>query len=183
MAFKISDITGALRYGGARPTLFQVELTSKFDGALNQVAPFMIQAATLPASTIGSIEVPYFGRKIRVAGDRTFEPWQVTIMNDEDFKVRHSMELWHNKINSLKDNAMGTTTSSPQSYKSDAIITQFSKKGGVIRKYKFYDLFPTDISSIDVDWNATDTIETFSVVFSYDWYEVIDGGAGNSTLA
>ena len=104
MAYSINDIRANLRLGGARPTLFQVELTSPFDPELNQIAPFMIQASSMPGSSIAPIEVPYFGRKVRVAGDRTFEPWSVQVMNDEDFKVRHAIETWHNRINSLSGN-------------------------------------------------------------------------------
>ena len=178
MAFRISDMTGALRFGGARPTLFQVELTSPFDSTLNQIAPFMVQSTQIPGSSIGAIEVPYFGRKIKVAGDRTFEPWQVNVMNDEDFRVRHAIETWHNRINSLRDNAMSTSSSAPATYKSQADVKQFGKRGEVIRTYRFYGIFPTDISTIDVDWNATDTIETFSVAFSYDWHEIVGGKTG-----
>ena len=92
MAYSINDIRANLRLGGARPTLFRVLLDSPFTNTLGAVAPFMIQASSLPGSSIAPIEVPYFGRKIRVAGDRTFEPWSVVVMNDEDFKIRARFE-------------------------------------------------------------------------------------------
>ena len=182
MAYSINDIRANLRLGGARPTLFQVELTSPFDPELNQIAPFMIQASSMPGSSIAPIEVPYFGRKVRVAGDRTFEPWSVQVMNDEDFKVRHAIETWHNRINSLSGNLNTTGSSSPTNYKSQAKVKQYSKAGGApIREYEFYGLFPTEISPIDVNWNDTDTIETFQVTWVYDYYEVVGGSTG--TLA
>jgi hypothetical protein len=182
MAYSINDIRANLRLGGARPTLFQVEITSPFDADLNQIAPFMIQASSIPGSSIAPIEVPYFGRKIRVAGDRTFEPWSVQVMNDEDFKVRHALETWHNRINSLSGNLNTTTSSSPTNYKSQAKVKQYSKAGGApIREYEFFGLFPTEITPIDVNWNDTDTIETFQVTWVYDYYEVTGGNTG--TLA
>jgi hypothetical protein len=179
MAYSINDIRANLRLGGARPTLFQVEITSPFDAELNQIAPFMIQASSLPGSSIAPIDVPYFGRKIKVAGDRTFEPWSVQVMNDEDFKVRHALETWHNRINSLSGNLNTTTSSSPTNYKSQASVKQYSKAGGApIRIYTFYGLFPTEITPIDVNWNDTDTIETFQVTWVYDYYEVVGGNTG-----
>lgn len=180
MAFKINDIRANLKLGGARPTLFQIELTSPFDSDLNQIAPFMVQATQLPSSTIGAIEVPYFGRKIKVAGDRTFDTWTINVMNDEDFKVRHAMERWHNAINSLSGNLNQTGSSAPNNYKSQALVKQYGKADDQrpIREYKFYGIFPTDISTIDLDWNSTDTIEMFSVTFAYDWHEITGGTTG-----
>lgn len=180
MAFSVNDIIANLRLGGARPTLFRVLLDTPFSGtSINNIAPFMIQASSLPGSTIGAIEVPYFGRRVRIAGDRTFEPWQVMVLNDEDFKVRHAIEQWHNRINSLQGNLNTTGSSAPSNYKTQAEVQQFSKAGGnPIRSYRFYGLFPTEISPIELDWNNTDTIETFMVNFSYDWYEVVGGNTG-----
>jgi hypothetical protein len=181
VAYSINDIRANLRLGGARPTLFKVILTlpRNISGDLS-TAEFMIQASTLPGSSIGQIEVPYFGRKIRVAGDRTFEPWSVQVLNDEDFKIRHALETWHNRINSLAGNLNTTGSSSPGNYKSDSVqIQQFSKAGGApIRTYQFYGLFPTEVSTIDLNWNDTDTIETFSTTFAYDYYEVVGGNTG-----
>lgn len=177
MTFQISDIKTALAFGGARPTLFNVALT--FPGtvpggqAAGDASRFLVESAALPASSIAPIEVPYFGRKIRVAGDRTFEPWTVTVINDEDFKIRHAIEAWHNKINSLRDNLNTFNTSAPESYKVVADVFQYSKTGGpAIRNYKFYGMFPTEVTAIDLNWNDTDTIERFQITFVYDYYEV-----------
>lgn len=180
MAFRIGDIRANLRLGGARPTLFQIEITSPFDADLNQIAPFMVQSTQIPSSSISAIEVPYFGRKIKVAGDRNFDVWSINVMNDEDFKVRHAMERWHNAINSLSGNLNQTGSSAPANYKAQALVKQYSKanESTPIRVYKFNGIFPTDISTIDLDWNATDTIETFAVTFAYDWHEVVSGNTG-----
>ena len=179
MAFTISEITSQLRYGGARPTLFRVDIDSPFDRELARIAPFHIEASSLPGSTVNPIEVPYFGRRIRVAGDRTFDPWTVTVRNDEDFRVRHALESWHNRINSLQGNLNTTGSAETSNYKTQADIHQFSKIGGSpIRTIRFYGMFPTEISPIDVNWGDTDSIEMFQVTFSYDWYEVVGGTTG-----
>jgi hypothetical protein len=180
MAYSINDIRANLKLGGARPTLFRVQLTSPaLIGGDLSTAEFMIQASSLPGSSIAPIEVPYFGRKIRIAGDRTFENWSVQVLNDEDFKVRHALETWHNKINSLSSNLNTTGSSAPTNYKSQADVQQFSKAGGPpIRIYRFYGLFPIDIAQIDVSWADTDTIEVFAATFAYDYYEVVGGNTG-----
>jgi hypothetical protein len=181
MAFSVNDIRTNLKFGGARPTLFQVQLNAKFNTELSLASPFMVQAASLPASTINPIEVSYWGRKIKVAGDRTFDNWQVTVINDEDFKVRHILETWHNRINSLVGN-LQTSTASPDIYKEDATVTQFTKAArtetsGQIRTYKFVGLFPLQIGPIELSWEDNNRIETFQVEFSYDYYTV-SGGPG-----
>lgn len=180
MSFSIGQIRSSLQFGGARPTRFQVTLSSPFDGGLGSITPFLVQASEIPSSQIGAIEVPYMGRKIRVAGDRTFEAWRVTVINDEDFKIRHALEDWHNRINSVEGNLNTTGNSRPNNYKQDAIVDQYamSNDQSPIRTYKLYGAFPTDISSIDLDWNATNQIQTFGVSFSYDWMEVISGNTG-----
>lgn len=180
MAFSITDIKSHLRLGGARPTLFNVRLTFPNVVSGGQAAGtesrFMIQATALPSSTIRPIEVPYFGRKIKVAGDRTFGAWTVSIINDEDFVVRQALEQWHNNINSLEQNLNRTGSSSPETYKVDAEVIQYNKIGDFIRTYKMHGVFPTEISPIDLAWDKTDEIETFNVTFAYDWYETIGHG-------
>jgi hypothetical protein len=184
MAFTISDFKGAMKQGGARPTLFSVELFSPFQNDLNQISSFMVQSAELPGSSISPIEVPYFGRKIRVAGDRTFEPWTVTIINDEDFKIRYALETWHHRINTLASN-LNTAGTAPDNYKQRAAVHQYSKVGGEpIRTYQFEGMFPTEITPIAVSWNDTDQIEIFQVTFVYDYFEVTEarGPASGTTV-
>jgi hypothetical protein len=178
MAFNINEMRAGLALGGARPTLFRVELTNPVNNESDAIAPFLIRATTLPSSTINPIEIPYFGRKIKIAGDRTFDTWAVTVMNDEDFRIRHTMEQWHNQINSLQTNLNLNADSSPSNYKSTALVTQYGKSGEELRRYKFNGIFPTEISTIDLDWDSTDQIENFSVTFAYDWFEIDGGNTG-----
>jgi len=142
MAFSINEFRSQLVGGGARPSLFQVQITNPVLGIADFKVPFMVKTAALPASTLGEYTVPYFGRLVKYAGDRTFEPWSVTVINDEDFGIRNAMEAWSNSINSHVTNSR----SLPQNYKSDAVITQFSKDGSILRVYNFEGLFPnTDL--------------------------------------
>lgn len=178
MAFNVNEIRSHLALGGARNTLFQVQFTNPANSIADIKVPFMIRAAQLPSSTLGLIEVPYFGRKIRLAGDRSFGEWTVTVMNDEDFLIRNALEEWSNRINTMQGNLRSFGAASPLLYKSTAQITQFSKTGVPLRTYQFNGIFPVDISAIEMDWNAVDQIEEFSVTFAYDWWEVSGGVTG-----
>ena len=181
MAFNIQEIRSQLVLGGARASLFQVQISNPANGAGDIKVPFMVKAAQIPASTTGVIEVPYFGRKIKVAGDRTFAEWTVTIINDEDFLIRNAMEQWSNSINSHAGNIREFGSASPLLYKSNAQITQFSKTGVPIREYTFNGMFPTEVSAVEMAWETTDAIEEFTVTFQYDFWEVSGGITGNST--
>lgn len=176
MPFNINEFKSQLVGGGARPTLFQVQITNPVLSTADFKLPFMVKAAALPASTVGSYVVPYFGRQVKYAGDRVFEDWPVTIINDEDFLIRNAMEAWSNAINSHDSN----TRALPQSYKSNAIVTQFSKDGSALRTYVFEGLYPVSIDSIPLSWEQTDSIEEFGVVFQYDLWRV-EGTTGIST--
>jgi hypothetical protein len=179
MAFNINDFkNNGLVWGGARPSLFKVTLTppSGVDFTTQNFAEkieFTCQASSIPASSVASFDVPYFGRKIKLAGDRTFADWNVTIMNDEDFGVRDFFEEWSQNINSNETNIKRQ----PQNaYKSaDAIVTQYSKSapgdnGLPIAAYKFIGIFPTDISAMELNWDSTNSVQTFNVTFAYDYY-------------
>jgi len=176
MAFSINQFKSQLVGGGARPSLFQVQISNPVLGVADFKVPFMVKAAALPASNVGTYPVPYFGRQIKYAGDRTFEPWTVTIINDEDFAIRNAMEAWSNSINSHVSN----TRSLPQDYKSDAIITQYGKDGSTLRIYNFEGVFPINISEIGMAWEATDQIQEFTVTFDYDLWTIVGGTTGNS---
>ena len=182
MAFNINDLRSQLTYGGAKYSLFQVQLN--FPGSLGQTiaaakAPFMIKAASLPASSLATIEVPYFGRRIKLAGDRSFEAWNVTVINDEDFLVRNALEDWSSSINAHIGNVSGFGTASPNEYKANASITQYSKTGQAVRRYEFRGLYPSDIAAVEMNWEA-DGIQEFGVTFQYDWWSV---SGVNGTLA
>lgn len=179
--FSVSEFRANLNRGGARPTLFEVEISiaslaggvfATSAGALDKLK-FTCQAANLPASQIGTIEVPFMGRKIRLPGDRIYPDWTVTIMNDEDFSVRDWMENWSNLINEAELNLrVGPAGNNPASYKCSAYVTQFSKTGEAIRRYRFDGLYPSEVGAIDLSWETTDTIETFPVTFQYDFWQV-----------
>lgn len=180
MAFNVNEIRSQLTLGGARPTLFQVTIQNPSNASGDIKVPFMVEAATIPASTLGTIEIPYFGRKVRIAGDRTFGQWAVTVMNDEDFLIRNAMEQWMNSINSHEGNVTAFGSASPLLYKSQAQVIQYSKTGIPIRTYQFNGLFPVALSDIELAWGNTDRIETFGVTFQYDWWEVSGGITGNA---
>jgi hypothetical protein len=179
MAFNINEMRSQLTGGGAKGSLFQVQITNPINGAGDLKTPFMVQASQIPPSDLGTIEVPYFGRRIKMAGDRRFGQWPVTIINDEDFLIRNAMEAWSASINSHQGNVRQTGTSSPLAYKSQAQVIQYSKTGDILRTYQFNGIFPTSIASIPVDWNTTDDIERFDVTFEFDWWEVVGGSTGD----
>jgi hypothetical protein len=181
MAFNVSEMRSQIVGGGARPTLFEIQITNPINSIADFKIPFMAKAANLPASTITAIDVPYFGRKIKVAGDRQFSDWEVTVINDEDFAVRNSMEEWMNAINSHVGNLRNGANLSPESYKSQAQVRQFGKTGDMIREYTFNGIFPNNIAEISLDWGSESTIEEFGLTLSFDWWEVTNGTTGIST--
>lgn len=180
MAFNVNEMRSQLTLGGARNSLFQVIINNPSNSVADLKVPFLVKAAQIPASTLGIIEVPYYGRKVRLAGDRTFAEWTVTVINDEDFLIRNAMEQWSNQIQSHQGNLRTFGGASPSLYKSQAQVTQFSKTGIPIRTYNFNGIFPTEVSPIEVNWETTDTIEEFTVTFQYDWWEVVGGITGNA---
>jgi len=173
MAFNIDTFKGVLPGGGARPTLFSVELT----GAEYYKVPFLAKAASLPASTLGTIELSYFGRKVKVAGDRTYAEWSITIINDEDFTIRNGLENWHAKVNHASSNLRSMTN-----YKSDAKVHQYGKTGNKIRTYNFVGLWPSEIGAIELAWDTNDAVEEYTVTLQYDYWTV-GSGAGDVMAA
>ena len=177
MAFNINDFKSrGLTLGGARPSLFQVEINPSFltnTGVIEKFS-FTCRASEIPAATIADVSVPYFGRQIKLAGDRTFADWNVTVMNDEDYSVRNMFEDWSNQMNQF----VGNTKLLPaNTYKnSDAYVTHFGKDGVVISQYRFVGIFPTNISNMALDWDNTNAIQTFDVTFAYDYWVPIQIG-------
>ena len=186
----IVDFRSKLRGGGARSNLFEVNITypegigvkEGNDGATSN-GEFLIKAAEIPASNIGNVPVPFRGRVLPVAGDRTFDPWTVTIINDTDFVIRDAMERWSNSINDIQT-AQGTIN--PEDYQTVATVSQLSRGGksetsniDVLRQYIFSGIYPNVVSSIPLDYGATDQIEEFQVTFNYLFYEILDkNGSG-----
>ena len=176
MAFNINQFKSELVGGGARPTLFQCQITNPIAPEADIKTPFMIRSAGIPESTLGQFTVPYFGRQVKYAGDRVFADWNVTVINDEDFAIRNAMEAWSNAINSHDSN----TRALPQTYKSTGQITQFSKDGSILRTYIFEGMYPINIDGIAMDWSQSDTIEEFGMTFQYDLWRV-EGNTGVPT--
>lgn len=162
MAFNISNFTSNFAGDGARPNLFEVDITR-----IGQNFSFLCKAAQLPGSTIGLVEVPYFGRNVKLAGNRTFAEWTVTVLNDEDFAVRNALEILMQDINSHEENLASVLS---DGYQFDAIVKQYSKIGDIIKTYEFKGMFPTDISPIELDWGSNDTIEEYQVTFAYQYW-------------
>jgi len=185
-AFNVTQFRGQMTGDGARPNLFECSIPK-----IGTILPgsdvkfnFMCRAAQLPGSTVNSVPVNYFGRELKFAGNRTFTEWTVTVINDEDFKVKNVFEIWMNKLNSHVENIRDPAYKGPEQYQFDAFITQHGKTGEAsgptlpntsaaigIKSYKFFGLFPIDISPIEMDWGANDTIEEFAVTFAYQWWE------------
>jgi len=195
----ITEFKSALVGGGARPNLFEVSIP-KFPTAAGdntwksspgdevEIFTFLCKAAALPASNVAPVDVPFRGRILKVAGERTFDTWTVTVINDENFKLRTAFERWMNGISSL---TTATGASSPSSYMTDAYVYQLGRGGGTkesskastaaggtikpLRSYRFYDIFPTNISQIDLSYDTTDTLEEYTVEFQVQYWTA--GGA------
>ena len=187
----ITNFRDRLVGGGARPNMFEVNLTLPSglipQGDFTQDIRFMIKAAEIPAANIGNIPVPFRGRVLPVAGDRTFDPWTVTVINDAQFNIRDAMEQWSNLINDLQ---FDVGDINPADYQTKAEVFQLSRqsqgsggqsagKGGEIiqtlRTYNFEGIYPNAVSSIPLDYGATDQIEEFQVTFNYLFWTVKGG--------
>lgn len=189
----LSQFKSKLSGGGARPNLFEVSIPSfpssiseawgSGDDGENGIFKFMCKAANLPASNVAEVPVPFRGRILKVAGDRTFDTWDVTVINDEDFKLRTAFERWANKLSKLDD---ATGVSNPTSYMTDAFVKQLgrgaslnatSNDGGesvILRTYKFYDIWPSAISAIQLSYDSSNAIEEFSVTFQVQYFTIGD---------
>ena len=186
----ISQFKSKLIGGGARPNLFEVELTTLPPNVVSNweadIFQFMCKAASLPAQNIANIDIPFRGRIFKVAGDRTIDTWTITVINDEDFRFRNAFENWTQQIANLDDN-MGTTD--PSAYMVDAKVYQLGRgsekssqnNGGsenvVLKEYEFQNIFPTNVSAIDLSYDTGDTIEEFTVEFQVQSLKLT--GAGN----
>ena len=194
----LSKFQGKLQGGGARPNLFEVQIPdlpaaaknsnpkAKWGSEEQEDFTIMCKGAQLPASTIGSIDVPFRGRILKVAGDRTIENWTITVINDENFNIRNAMEAWMNGIARLSNN---TGATNPDAYMKDAYVYQLGRgysnnrqskrnsdttdntKVKALKAYRFIDIFPVSVSSIDLSYDSSDTIEEFTVEFAVQSFE------------
>ena len=174
----IEDFKAVLQGGGVRPTMFEVELTFpesvvSDSTEITRDGTFLIQAAALPASNVGTIEVPFRGRKLKVSGDRTFDPWNVQIMNDVSFGLRVAFEKWSEKIQN-HNYALGATNLSD--YFASAIVRQLDRDGAQLRSYSFEGIWPAAVGEIGVDFNATDDVERYDVTFNVQYWSAAKDG-------
>ena len=184
----ISDFKSRLVGGGARPNLFEVRMTDLpdfVDDWPSETFQFMCKAAALPASNIAPIDVPFRGRIFKVAGDRTIDTRTITIINDEDFRIRNAMEAWTDGIAKLSNN-LGATN--PSAYMRNAMVFQLGRganprsenadgdRNAVLAEYEFIDMFPTNISQIDLSYDSSDTIEEFTVEFQVQSFNLNAAG-------
>ena len=187
----LDSFKGRMIGGGARPNLFECELyfpeaAIPLDTSRSQLtdrARFLVKAANLPASNVSAINIPFRGRNLKVAGDRTFDIWTITVINDVDFGIRTAFERWMNLINKHEDNA-GITN--PTSYQRDMFVRQLGRSGvtgntpssdtqvPVLKQYRFYGTFPTTVSAIDLSYESADQIEEFTVDLQVQWYDALD---------
>ena len=202
MAKTITNFRNQLTGGGARPNLFEVSIENFAGSSGNLVQNdttgigwpgdgtqedfrFLCKATSMPTQTIGVVDVPFRGRILKVAGDRTFEPWSVTVINDESFNIRKAFETWTEKINAIET---GVGAVDPGQYMGQGFIKQLSrsKTAGatsiaadtgdqqVLHTYKVQEIWPSEISSIDLSYESSDAIEEFTVTFQVQWFSSID---------
>jgi len=188
----IDQFKSRLTGGIARPNLFEVVLAFP-DGVVDSdvsdidvKSRFLVKAAALPASNIAPITVPFRGRQLKIAGDRTFDEWTITVINDTDFAIRSSFERWMNSMSKVSDNAGNVN---PEDYTRDAYVYQLGRAPvaagsqtsdqnlPILRTYKFYSVFPTNVSQIDLSYDQSDAVEEFTVTLQVQWWEA-DGNGG-----
>jgi hypothetical protein len=180
MAFSINEIQNTINSGGGlgRQNLFQVHFTNKENSVADFRVPFQCEASELPSRSKGNIAVPYFGRVHNRAGEVVYQPWTVTIQNTEDFLIRNALEDWDNAINSPEGNVRTL-----QNYHSQGTVHQLSQDAskGIIKTYKFHNIYPANISAIRLDWADNNQYEKFDVTFMYDYFTT-DDSFSNSLL-
>tara|TARA_B100001094_G_scaffold249929_1_gene247341 strand:+ start:3146 stop:3766 length:621 start_codon:yes stop_codon:yes gene_type:complete len=187
----IDKFKSRLSGGIARPNLFEVVLAfpdGVVDASVNDLdskARFLVKSAALPASNIAPIVVPFRGRQLKIAGDRTFDEWQITVINDSDFALRSSFERWMNSMAKVSDTSGNTN---PEDYTRDAYVYQLGRSAvtpnsqesaqnmPILRTYKFYSVFPTQVSQLDLSYDNSDAVEEFTVNLQVQWWEAAGNG-------
>ena len=179
--FNVTKFKAGLKHGGARPSLFQVEFQYPSNISTTHLTPnqakFLVKATTIPASTIGSYDVYYHGKAIKVAGDRSFDTWDTTIINDEDFGIRKTLEEWmaaisNHKLNTRDKETFDTSEGDSAKYKKDLKVIQYGKRGQELRTYEFIGAWPSALSTINLDWATASEIEEFTCTWVYDSWKI-----------
>lgn len=182
--FDISKFTGTFKAGGARPNLFEVKITGNPASlSVPDNFQFLCKASQLPVSTIGTIEVPYFGRSVRVAGDREFTEFTTTVINDESFGTRNLIEKWINLLNTHKGNKsvvnLGDRSSSA-GYTGTLELHTYTKKGANDQKWEFLGCWPSNVSTIDLNWDSVNTLQEYTITWQYDTYLHLNAKVGKN---
>lgn len=174
----ISEFKAQMQGGGARPNQFRVELAFpnyvNSGRAVGQQAQFLCKAAQLPASTVENIPVLYRGRPVNFAGERTFQPWTISVYNDTSFSIRNALEQWQQGVQNY-DTSNGITN--PLQYQVDLNVHQLDRNGAIIKSYKFFDAYPTNIGAVGLDFEQQNAIELFDVEFTFNYF-TSTGGSG-----
>jgi hypothetical protein len=167
----INDFKAKLAGGGARANQFKVTMPfpgyAQVGGEIEDLA-FLCTTAQIPAMNVGLVNVPFRGRQIKIAGDRTFADWSITVLNDTNFKLRNAFERWQNGINNMTDNE---GLSNPVDYQVDAFVDQLDRNGNTLKSYTLRGAFPTEVAAIDLNFGTNDEVETFGVTFQYQYFE------------
>ena len=167
----INDFKAKLAGGGARSNQFKVTMPfpgyAQVGGEIEDLA-FLCRSTTIPAMNVGVVPVPFRGRVIKIAGDRTFDEWSITVLNDTNFKLRNAFERWQNGINNMSDNE---GLSNPVDYQVDAFVDQLDRNGNTLKSYTLRGAFPTEVAAIDLNFGTNDEVETFGVTFQYQYFE------------
>ena len=167
----INDFKAKLAGGGARANQFKVTMPfpgySQVGGEIEELA-FLCRATSLPGMQVPSFGVPFRGRNIKIAGDRTFEDWNISVYNDTNFKLRNAFERWSNGINNMTDNE-GLTN--PADYQVDAFVDQLDRNGATLKSYTLRGAFPVIIAPIELTYDEQTAVEQFDVTFSYQYFE------------
>ena len=195
----IDSFKNRLQQGGARPNLFEVSLAFPEEVEVNEDVKkddfrMLIKGAQLPASNVAEVVVPFRGRQLKVAGDRRFDPWTITVINDGDFLLREAFERWANFIIKVTD---GSGTIEPRRYMADLTVSQLGRspiqsqnasgvenasKLSVLRSYVMKGCWPSNVSALDLSYDTQDTIEEFQVTFQVQYWEAYDAGGNNSIV-
>ncbi len=167
----INDFKAKLAGGGARANQFKVTMPfpgyAQVGGEIEDLA-FLCTTAQIPAMNVGLVNVPFRGRQIKIAGDRTFADWSITVLNDTNFKLRNAFERWQNGINNMSDNE---GLSNPVDYQVDAFVDQLDRNGNTLKSYTLRGAFPVEVAAIDLNFATVDEVETFGVTFQYQYFE------------
>tara|TARA_Y100000004_G_scaffold196827_1_gene268284 strand:- start:103 stop:678 length:576 start_codon:yes stop_codon:yes gene_type:complete len=175
---------------GVKPNMFEVEILFP-DGQGDQTVNLLCKSTALPGSSLGSIDVPFRGRTVKIVGDRTFDNWSATFFNDKEMKIRSKFESWMQQMNTHEGNTAPLflpETGGGTGYMQTLKVKQLEKNdqtpgGSELRTYTLWHAFPISISQIDLAYDSNDQIEEFSVEFQMSYWTVEDGGVSGTTIA